>query len=74
VPVETRVHRRLALHLPVTYRDGADLAASYIDSLSEGGVFIRTSRPLPIGTELVMEIEVKETDLEGPVRIRGKVV
>jgi uncharacterized protein (TIGR02266 family) len=73
VPANARIHPRLTLHLPVRYKDGSELAASYIDSLSEGGVFVRTSRPLPIGTELTMEIAVKGVE-DAPIRIRGRVV
>ena len=68
---ELRLTPRLPVHLSVRYQDGSDLAASYIRSLSCGGVFIRTSRPLPIGTELVMEIHLEETQ---PICVRGKVV
>src|SRR5262245_5074090 len=67
---DLRLSPRLPVHLSVRYEDGAELAASFIRSLSRGGVFIRTSRPLPIGTDLVMEIHL---DAE-PIRVRGRVV
>src|SRR5262249_3372083 len=73
VSLDSRVFPRIPVHLKVTYRDGAELQSSMIESLSQGGVFIRTARPLPIGTEILMEIEV-ESDSEGPVLIRGRVV
>lgn len=66
---EHRVFPRVPVHLAVHYDDAADL----IDSLSEGGVFIRTQRPLPPGTEIVMDIHVEDGD-ENPIRVPGKVV
>jgi type IV pilus assembly protein PilZ len=72
---ETRDFPRVPVHLQVSYRDDAELARSFIDSLSGGGVFIRTSRPLPIGTELVMEIALGDPEpAADPIRVRGKVV
>jgi type IV pilus assembly protein PilZ len=72
---ESRSFPRLPVHLQVRYQSGAELADSFIDSLSSGGVFIRTSQPLPIGTDLVMEISIAGSGSEPePIRIRGKVV
>jgi type IV pilus assembly protein PilZ len=71
--LDHRLTPRVPVHLEVRYRDGAELASSYVQSLSTGGVFIRTSRPLPIGTELLMEI-VLEDQPDRAVRLRGKVV
>jgi type IV pilus assembly protein PilZ len=71
--MDTRVYPRIPVHLEVSYRDGEDLASSYVESLSGGGVFIRTSRPLPIGTEILMEIRLEDAS-QPPIRVRGKVV
>jgi uncharacterized protein (TIGR02266 family) len=69
---ELREFPRVPVHLAVEYADGQELASCYIQSLSEGGVFVRTSRPLPIGTDVLMEIRV---GAEGAgIRIRGQVV
>ena len=71
--MEHRSYPRIPVHLPVHLADReGQLGAALIDSLSGGGVFIRTSRPLPIGTELVMDIYPEEG--AKPVRIRGQVV
>ncbi len=70
---ESRSFPRLPVHLQVRYQSGAELAQSFIDSLSTGGVFIRTSQPLPIGTDLLMDIHIEGADPE-PIRVRGKVV
>lgn len=66
---EHRVFPRVPVHLEVHYDDASEL----VDSLSEGGVFIRTGRPLPPGTELVMDIHLDDGE-EAPIRVKGKVV
>ena len=72
---ESRSFPRVPVHLQVRYQSGAELAQSFIESLSGGGVFIRTSQPLPIGTELVMDISVVDSGADPePIRVRGKVV
>jgi type IV pilus assembly protein PilZ len=70
---EARSYPRVPVHFQVRYRSGAELASSFIDSLSGGGVFIRTTRPMPIGTELVMEITLDDQGPE-PILVRGRVV
>lgn len=71
---DQRAFPRLPVHLEVRYVDGAALASSFIASLSSGGVFIRTSRPLPIGTELTLEIHLDDQPGQPPIRVRGRVV
>lgn len=71
--MEGRGFPRVPVHLSVSYRDGAELRSSYVDSLSHGGVFIQTARPLPIGTEIIMEIKLEDAH-EPPIQVRGKVV
>ena len=69
---DTRQFPRIPAQLAVRFHGGDDLRAAYISSLSQGGVFIKTNHPLPIGTEIIMEIEI-EGDL-APIRIKGRVV
>ena len=72
---ESRSFPRFPVHLQVRYQSGAELAQSFIESLSTGGVFIRTSQPLPIGTDLVMDITIDGDGSEAqPIRITGRVV
>jgi hypothetical protein len=54
----TRRFPRIPVHLDVHFGTADDLRAAVIDSLSEGGVFIRTRSPLPIGTELTLSISL----------------
>jgi type IV pilus assembly protein PilZ len=70
---EARSFPRVPVHLAVRYRSEAELAGTFIDSLSGGGVFIRTSRPLPIGTELLMQITLDDQGPD-PIHVRGRVV
>jgi type IV pilus assembly protein PilZ len=58
--------------MAVRYHGADELRAAFISSLSQGGVFIKTSQPLAIGSEILMEIEL-EGDLS-PIRIKGRVV
>ncbi len=68
---ELRAFERIPVHLEVRYQDGAELASSIVESISGGGVFIRTSRPLPIGTQMLLEIVVEG---QPPARVAGRVV
>jgi len=69
---DTRLHPRVPAQLSVRFVDGQDFRAAWVSSLSQGGVFIKTQHPLPIGTEIIMEIEL-EGDLT-PIRVKGKVI
>jgi uncharacterized protein (TIGR02266 family) len=72
---EMRLHPRLPVSLPValkvSYPTGEALRRDFITNLSGGGVFVPTQKPLPIGTEVAVEIAIGE---EAPVVLRGKVV
>jgi type IV pilus assembly protein PilZ len=67
--------RRAAPRVPVTlavqYRTGDELHRDRVLNRSAGGLFIRTSRPLPIGTELDLVIEIAG---QPPIRQRARVV
>jgi uncharacterized protein (TIGR02266 family) len=69
--------RRSSQRIPVTvtltvqYRSGDELHRDRVLNRSVGGLFIRTSRPLPIGTELDLVIDISG---ELPIRQRARVV
>jgi uncharacterized protein (TIGR02266 family) len=67
----TRSSPRLPVVLPVTYQNEGELARDVVTNIGEGGLFIRTSRPLPIGTTIEMAIAVGEG--VPPIVQRGKV-
>ncbi len=62
---------RTPIDLRVEYKRANSFFADYTKNISHGGTFIRTERPLPIGTEFQFELVVP--GLEEPIRLRGKV-
>ena len=69
---DKRQHPRIPVSLTVSYPSKGALARDLISDLSPGGVFIRTSQPLPIGTEIDCRCCI--ADEEPPIGVRGKVV
>jgi type IV pilus assembly protein PilZ len=67
-----REHPRIPVSLQVSYLSRGDLQRDLVTDLSSGGLFIRTSRPLDIGTEI--DLEVRVGDAEAPLHVRGRVV
>ena len=45
--------------------------ADYTRNISKGGTFIRTDRPLDVGTEFVFALTIRS--LDEPMRLRGRV-
>lgn len=69
---ERRRGERSPIELKVTYKRVNSFFADYTRNISRGGTFIATERPLPMGTEFVFALEVP--GLDGPLRIKGKVI
>jgi len=69
---ERRQHERRPVALKVSYRSRGDLQRDLATDLSPGGLYVRTSKPLPIGTEVELEVLIDEGD--SPIRVHGKVV
>ena len=67
-----RAHSRKPIELKVEYKRLNTFFADYTRNISKGGSFIRTDRPLPIGTEFVFCLSVPK--LEVPLRLLGKVI
>ena len=70
-PPERRADPRVPVTLTVQYRSAGELRRDLVANRSSGGVFIRTSRPLPIGTPVELVIEITG---EPSICARGKVV
>ena len=74
-PVGSEKNRRSAarqpIELKVEYKRLNTFFADYTKNISRGGTFIKTARPLPIGTEFVFRLVVP--DLERPLAIHGEV-
>ncbi len=42
----------------IEYATEQELAADYVDNLSQGGAFVRTARPQPVGSSLILEMRL----------------
>lgn len=61
----------MAIELSVEYKRLNAFFADYTKNISRGGTFIKTDRPLPIGTEFTFKLTVPT--LEKPLELRGRV-
>lgn len=71
MPPEPRVETRRPIELKVEYKRLNTFFADYIKNISRGGTFIKTSRPLPVGTEFLFKLFVPGR--EAPFTIHGEV-
>ena len=62
---------RAPIELKVEYKRLNSFFADYTRNISKGGTFIRTDKPLPIGTEFRFVLAVPK--LTSPLELRGKV-
>lgn len=62
---------RAPIELKVEYKRLNSFFADYTRNISKGGTFIRTDKPLPIGTEFRFVLQVPK--LDAPLELRGKV-
>lgn len=62
---------RAPIELKVEYKRVNAFFADYTKNISRGGTFIKTSRPLPIGTEFLFKLYVPQ--LERALEIHGEV-
>jgi len=69
---DRREGSRHAIELKVEYKRLNTFFADYTRNISKGGTFIRTDKPLDIGTEFVFALGIP--NLQEPVRLRGRVV
>ena len=68
---ERRIQPRAAIELTVEYKRLNTFFADYTRNISKGGTFIRTDRPLDVGTEFNFALSIK--NLGEPLRLRGRV-
>jgi type IV pilus assembly protein PilZ len=67
---ERRGGERTAITLKVDYKRLNTFFADYTKNISKGGTFIRTTKPLEVGTEFVFVLTVPEPKLDNaPVRL-----
>ncbi|MGB8332496.1 MAG: TIGR02266 family protein [Polyangiales bacterium] len=68
---ERREHSRATLEVPIEYDRLNALLSDYTHNISRGGTFIRTDRPLQVGT--VLSFTIRAPQLQEPIVIRGVV-
>jgi type IV pilus assembly protein PilZ len=70
-PKERRDDTRAPIELKVEYKRLNSFFADYTRNISRGGTFIRTTKPLNIGTDFNFKLVVPR--LEEPLVLRGRV-
>lgn len=57
-PDNKRVANRLHHELPVAYRSVGSFLTDWATNISQGGLFINTRKPLPVGTDVKILIQL----------------
>jgi type IV pilus assembly protein PilZ len=70
-PEEKRQAPRVPIELRVDYRKMNTFFADYTKNISKGGTFIKTDKPLEIGTSFVFKLMVPL--ISAPVELHGEV-
>src|SRR3954468_23429379 len=75
---DRREHFRAPIELKVEYKKINTFFADYTKNISKGGTFIKTAKPLDIGTEFVFVLSLPtKTTTDGTdtqLKLRGKVI
>lgn len=70
-PSNRRTFERFSTSISVDYSNGDNFLFSYIQNISEMGIFVRSEDPLPIGARLTLRFAPKDgpekLELEGEV-------
>lgn len=66
-----RQHPRAPIDLKVEYKKMNTFFSDYTKNISKGGTFIKTERPLKVGTEFLFKLAIPA--VEKPFEIRGRV-
>ncbi len=69
---EKRLNDRTAITLRVDYKRLNTFFADYTKNISKGGTFIKTSKPLDIGTEFVFVLSLPSQEQQ--LKLKGKVI
>ena len=69
---EARNNMRLPIELKVDYKKMNSFFADYTKNISKGGTFIKTKKPLAIGTQFLFKLSVPKR--EQPFSLLGEVV
>ncbi len=63
---------RAPIELKVEYKKMNTFFADYTKNISKGGTFIKTDRPLPVGTEFIFKLTLPKRD--NPFELKGTVM
>jgi type IV pilus assembly protein PilZ len=69
--IDRREHPRAPIELKVEYKRLNTFFADYTKNICKGGTFIRTRKPLDVGTEFLFKLSVP--NLIEPLALRGQV-
>ena len=69
---EKRIHPRTPIELKVEYKKLNTFFYDYTRNISKGGTFIKTPRPLDVGTEFVFKLAIPQ--LPDPLMLNGRVI
>lgn len=69
---DKREHLRAPIELKVEYKKMNTFFADYTKNISKGGTFIKTAKPLKVGTEFLFKLVIPAMDK--PIEIRGRVM
>lgn len=67
-----RAHPRAPIELKVDYKKMNSFFADYTKNISKGGTFIKTKKPLPIGTRFLFKLTIPQRG--EPFELLGEVV
>ena len=69
---DQREHARAPIELKVDYKKLNSFFADYTKNISKGGTFIKTRKPLPVGTRFIFRLTVPGRPL--PFELNGEVI
>lgn len=69
---ERRKHQRFSTHIRLKFPDVATFKGSYASDISQGGIFIPTTNPKPVGTKISLSLVHPQTQEE--VQMAGEIV
>jgi len=69
---DLRQYPRAPIELKVDYKKLNSFFADYTKNISKGGTFIKTKKPLPVGTRFLFKLTVPRR--EAPFELLGEVV
>ena len=69
---DARKATRIPIELRVEYKKMNTFFSDYTKNISKGGTFIKTDKPLKVGTEFLFKLQLPS--MNEPIDIRGQVV